>query len=242
VPAHRQLDRFSAAVGSGPLGDRRSETVDGGGRWPEGRPSPWAGPWSPFGAPTTLRRDRWAGEALHLRGPKGTMVSVPGRSHGPWPSPGERAGAANRAGAGNHVPSQALTRAEPRPRDRRRSSDDDVCLRGRRPTSVAPAPGTGPPRPAGVDRRGSAGRSSFAGPGPSLGTFLVPSAGPCGMLPRRPCPAFQRRSSWLDQASVRRALAEPPAGRMDASATAATYSLCSPEPSVRSRLPPSAAA
>jgi len=55
-------------------------------------------------------------------------------------------------------------------------------------------------------------------------------------------PAFQRRSLWLDQASARRALAVPPRGSSDASATAATSSRCSPGPSVRSRRLPGAAA
>ena len=55
-------------------------------------------------------------------------------------------------------------------------------------------------------------------------------------------PAFQRRSLWLDQASARRALAVPPRGSSDASTTAAMSSRCSPEPSVRSRRLPGAAA
>jgi hypothetical protein len=85
-------------------------------------------------------------------------------------------------------------------------------------------------------------RSALGAPGPLLGTFLAPSAGLCGTLPRPPCPAFQRRSSWLDQAGARRALAVPPRGTSDASTSAATSSRRSPEPSVRSRQPPSAAA
>jgi hypothetical protein len=55
-------------------------------------------------------------------------------------------------------------------------------------------------------------------------------------------PAFQRRSLWLDQASARLALAVPPRGSSDASTTAAMSSRCSPEPSVRSRRLPGAAA
>ena len=78
--------------------------------------------------------------------------------------------------------------------------------------------------------------------GPLPGTFLAPSVGLCGMLPWPPCPAFHRRSFWLDQASARRALAVPSRGSSDASATAPTSSRCSPEPPVRSRRPPCAAA
>jgi hypothetical protein len=55
-------------------------------------------------------------------------------------------------------------------------------------------------------------------------------------------PAFQRRGLWLDQASVRRALAVLPRGRSDASTTATMSSRCSPGPSVRSRRLPGAAA
>jgi len=62
-------------------------------------------------------------------------------------------------------------------------------------------------------------------------------AGLSGMLSRPPCPAFHRRSLWLNQASAKRALAVPPRGSRDASATVATSSRFSPEPSVRSRRP-----
>jgi len=55
-------------------------------------------------------------------------------------------------------------------------------------------------------------------------------------------PAFQRRSLWPDQASARRALAVAPRGSSGASTTAAMLSRCSPEPSVRSRQLPGAAA
>ena len=58
----------------------------------------------------------------------------------------------------------------------------------------------------------------------------------------RRAPAIQRRSLWLDQASARRALAVPPRGSNNVSATAATSSRCSPEPPVRSRRLPGAAA
>jgi hypothetical protein len=54
--------------------------------------------------------------------------------------------------------------------------------------------------------------------------------------------ATQRRSLWLDQASARRALAVPPRGISDASATTATSCRCSPETPVRSRRLPSAVA
>lgn len=74
------------------------------------------------------------------------------------------------------------------------------------------------------------------------GTFLASAAGLCGMLPWPRAPAFQRRNLWLHQASARRALAVPPCGSSVASATAAMPSRCSPEPPVRSRRLPSAAA
>jgi hypothetical protein len=78
--------------------------------------------------------------------------------------------------------------------------------------------------------------------GPAPGTFLALSAGLSGMLAWPPCPVFQRRSFWLDQASVKRALAVPSRGSSDAPATAPTSSRCSPGPPVSSRRPPCAAA
>ena len=49
--------------------------------------------------------------------------------------------------------------------------------------------------------------------GPQPGTFLAPSVGLSGMMPWPPCPAFHRRSFWLEQASAKRALAVPPAAK-----------------------------
>ena len=108
---------------------------------------------------------------------------------------------------------------------------------------------TGPRRPARLTseaRRGArrlAGRVRLAVRGYQvpLSERSVPSAGPWGMLPRRPCSVFQRRNLWPDQASAGRALAVPPRGTSDAAATATTSSRCSPAPSVRWRQPPSAA-
>src|SRR4051794_276723 len=120
------------------------------------------------------------------------------------------------------------------------SPHDDV----RAPWSATPGTGVsvcGQPGFAVSTPADAQGGWAFGAPGLRLGTFLVPSAGLCGMLLRPPCPAFQRRSSWLDQASARRALAAPPRGTSDASATPTTSSRCSPAPSARSRPPPSAA-
>jgi hypothetical protein len=106
-----------------------------------------------------------------------------------------------------------------------------------------PAPRDRLAKAGGVDRRGSAGRSSSAGPGPPARD--VPRPGPGTVrhaAAATVCPAFQRRSTWLDQASARRALAVPPRGTIDGCPIGATSSQCSPELSVKSRRPSSAAA
>ena len=77
---------------------------------------------------------------------------------------------------------------------------------------------------------------------PAARDVLARAVGRCCMLPWPPCPGIPEEKSVADQASARRALAVPPRGSSDAFTTAAMSSRCSPEPSVRSRRLPGAAA
>src|SRR3954451_1974347 len=111
---------FRPRSGRAPLGDRRSERVDGGGRgwssgswstswrWSRRARSPAAAVHRPLCGATVGRGSRFTSEVRRARWcPFLGIPTDPGRP------PGERAGRGNRAGAGNHVPSQALTPANP---------------------------------------------------------------------------------------------------------------------------------
>lgn len=91
------------------------------------------------------------------------------------------------------------------------------------------------PRPTASIVAGPQAGSASEAIGHLTGTFLAPSAGLSGMLPWPQCPASQRRSIWLEQASAGRALAVPMHRSSNASAATTTSSRSFTEPSVRSR-------
>ena len=124
-----------------------------------------------------------------------------------------------------------------------RSSDGDLPV----PWSPAHPPAVPGPRKTlaeirCVDPRGSASRLGIRNTRPGARDVPRPVRDGTACCRGHRASATQRRSLWLDQASARRALAVPPRGISDASATTATSFRCSPETPVRSRRPPSAAA
>jgi hypothetical protein len=183
---------------------------------------------------------RWCprGDTVHTHTPVGRCSSDPVATR---PHPGH-VRAIGQTGRESWTLSRVDMSEVPTTRPRRSSDDVAVPWSPAHDPLAAPGPrgtaaetsGPGPSRS--VGRLGRSRREA-----PLLGTFRVSSAGLCGMLPRAPCPASQRRKLWLDQPGARRALAVPPRGSSDASATT-TSSRFSPELSGRSRRRLSAAA